>query len=351
MPQDFNLPFVDLACIGEGVNTLRETVQALEKGDDFEDVPGLALFRNGEINFTSTRESVNDLDSLPFPARHLTARYRSQYYRGTWKPHASIMTSRGCPYRCKFCAVWRTEGGRYRVRSASKVVEELRLIEQSYISISDDNFLHDVRRAEDICEMLVSEGIQKRYRQIGRADTIVRHPDLIRKWRDAGMEIMLVGFEDIRNSGLRKLNKRTTADQNREAIRILHDLNIIVSAHFIVSQDFSEDDFQRLGDFVQEMELRHPVFCILTPLPGTVFFEQVHNQIDTNNYELFDLTHTVLPTELERDIFYNNYINLYRKAYMTQDPITRIPVTKRTISKALTEFTDTLDRERESIWK
>ncbi len=315
MPGDFNLPWVDLVCIGDGIHTLREVVEAAGAGGGFSGIPGLAVPGERGLSFTPPRGIHADLDTLPIPARSLTAKYRSGYFRGTWKPYASMTTSRGCPFRCKFCAVWKAENGRYRTRSPGKVMEELATLAEPYVSISDDNFLHDIRRADEIAGMILKAGISKKFKLVGRADTIVKHPEIVRRWREAGMEIMLVGFEAFRDSDLEALNKKTTAAQNREAIRILHAEGVTVSAHFIVQQDFSEDDFRALGDFVEENGLKQPVFCILTPLPGTDLYEEVKDRITTRNLELFDLTHTVLPTALPLDRFYELYIGLFKRAY------------------------------------
>jgi radical SAM superfamily enzyme YgiQ (UPF0313 family) len=316
MPHDFDLPYVDLICLGEGVDTLQEVVEAALSNRDFSAIKGLAVREGERLHFTPPRPPRQDLDAMPFPARQHTQAYRHPDFRGTGKPKASMMTSRGCPYRCRFCAVWKTEGGDYRVRSPQRVLEEIQMIAEPFISISDDNFLHRVDRARLIAEMVLDWGISKKFKLVGRADTIVRHPDLVETWRAAGMEIMLVGFEAFRDQDLKNYNKKTTALENRQAIRILHDLGVTISAHFIVDPDFGEADFDALGDYVEEMELAQPVFCILTPLPGTDLYEERQHEITTGNYERFDLSHAVLPTRLPLPRFYERFIDLYKRAYL-----------------------------------
>jgi radical SAM superfamily enzyme YgiQ (UPF0313 family) len=317
MPEDFNCPPVDVIAVGEGVHTFSELIEAYDRNLDFTKIPGLALRGNEKLIFTPKRPPSENLDSMPIPARHLTKRYRDKYFRGTWRPYASMVTSRGCPFRCKFCAVWKTEDGKYRVRSPEKVLEELKSIEQNYVSVSDDNFLHDVKRAEEICELIRTEGIKKKYKLIGRADTIVRRPDVIEKWRDVGMEIMFVGVESFRSKDLAEFNKGTTVEKNTKAIRILQSLGITVSAHFIVHYDYTVEDFEALADYVREMKLKQPIFCILTPLPGTELYFETKDKITTNDYEKFDLLHAVLPTRLPLDEFYAHFADLYRKCYLS----------------------------------
>jgi radical SAM superfamily enzyme YgiQ (UPF0313 family) len=278
LPQDFHNDAVDVVVIGEGVYTFKKLVEAFDGGKDLSTVSGLAIRQHGTLSFTTPRKPTSDLDTLLMPARHLTEKYRDRYFRGTWRPYASMITSRGCPYRCKFCSAWRVEGGRYRTRSPEKVVAEIETIDEKLVSIADDNFLHDLERAARIYELIKSRGIDKRYKLIGRADAIVRRPDIVKKWKEIGLDIMFVGFEAFRDEDLRRFNKRTTVAQNTEAIRILRNNGVTISAHFIVHQDYQREDFKALAEYVERMELRQPVFCILTPLPGTILYEETKEQ-------------------------------------------------------------------------
>ncbi|HCJ66169.1 MAG TPA: B12-binding domain-containing radical SAM protein, partial [Elusimicrobia bacterium] len=265
---------------------------------------------------TQPRELTVNLDEMSLPARSLTKKYRAKYFRGTWCPITSVMTSRGCPYRCNFCSVWKHEHGKYRTRSPENVIKELGNIEEEYISISDDNFFHDFKRAEEIYEIIKERNIRKKYKLIGRSDTIVRHPDIVEKWKEIGMEIMIIGFESFRNEELQALNKHNSVYNNNEAIRILHENQVIVSGHFIINPDYTEQDFNALAEYVKEMKITQPVFCVLTPLPGTDLFEEKKGQLLTRNYEMFDLVHVVLPTRLSQKNFYKHYSELYRKCYL-----------------------------------
>lgn len=319
-PQDFNLDSADVSVIGEGVQAFREIIDTHEAGKDMGTVAGLALRRDGIQVFTPQRAHVENLDEMPIPARHLTKKYRNSYFRGTWRPYACMVTSRGCPFRCKFCSVWKSENGKYRVRSPRKVIQELETIKEDKVGISDDNFLHDVHRAETIYELIKAEGIEKKYKLIGRSDTIVRRPDIAEKWREIGTEIVVVGVESFRNEDLKDFNKRTTVEKNNQAIRILQDNGIAVSAHFVIHQDYTAADFEALAEYVHEMNLRQPVFCILTPLPGTDLYEETKHRLLSTNYEMYDFSHTVLPTKLPLEEFYRQFVGLYKKCYLREGP-------------------------------
>ena len=103
LPEDFLSPFIDLIVIGEGVFVFKEIVTRLNKGKPFDGIPGIAFAKGDGLVKTDSRAAL-DLDAFPFPNRRPTAKYRKHYYSEWMKPLASIRTSKGCPYRCKFCA-------------------------------------------------------------------------------------------------------------------------------------------------------------------------------------------------------------------------------------------------------
>lgn len=317
LPEDFFGEFIDVIVIGEGEHTFPELVNAYESGErNYEKINGLAFSQgNGKLFRTKKRKLLDCLDDTPLPARHLTEKLRQHYFRLPWRPVASMTTSRGCPYRCNFCSVWKYDEGRYRTQSPERVLLEVLSIKEEHISIADDNFLQDYQRAKEICSLLKKSDVKKSYKLIGRSDTVVRHPDLIEEWKEIGMEMVFLGLESFRDKELQQFNKRASVRDNEEAVRILHANQVKVAGHFIISPDYTKEDFEQLGDYVRKMGLSHPVFSVLTPLPGTDFYTEVRDQLLTNNYEMFDLVHSVLPTKLPREEFYQRYAELYRKCY------------------------------------
>ncbi|MBN1383678.1 MAG: radical SAM protein [Elusimicrobia bacterium] len=315
MPEDFYKDSVDAIAIGEGEITFRELVDAYSERQDLRKIKGLALPDNGRLVFTEKRDTIDNLDLMPLADRKLTSRYRNHYFRGTWRPVASLMTSKGCPFRCNFCALWKVMGGKYKTRSAESVVNELRQIEEHYIDFAEDNALHDLQRAEKIYEIIKAEGIKKTYKLYGRSDTIVKRPDIIEKWKEIGMDLILIGLESYNDKGLENLNKKNSIKNNEEAIRILQANGVEIAAYFIVDPDYTREDFERLADYVVKLKLTQPIFTVLTPLPGTELYEQKHNELITHNYELFDFIHTVLPTRLPKQEFYQCLADLYRRTY------------------------------------
>jgi len=315
LPNDFDKESIDVVVIGEGENTFRELVNAYEKGLDFSNIDGIGIRKNGNLVFTKSRQLNINLDKVPLPNRSLTKKYRNRYFRGKWRPLTSMMTSKGCPFRCIFCALWKITRGKYLVRRPESVVDELSNIEEKYIDFAEDNFLHNIKRAEGIYELIKERNIKKIYKLYARSDTIVRHPDIIEKWKEIGMELILVGLESFRDDELKKLNKSNTIKNNEEAIHILQKNNVEIAAYFIINPNYTEEDFEALAEYVQRMNLTQPIFTVLTPLPGTKLYEQRFNELTTHNYELFDFVHCVLPTKLPREKFYQCLLELYRKCY------------------------------------
>jgi hopanoid C-3 methylase len=218
MPRDFDSPAIDLVVIGEGVAPFREIVARREKRSDFQGIPGVAVRTSGALAEAPAAEPA-ELDSVPLPARALTRPYRRHYFSEWMKPLASIRTSKGCPFRCNFCAQWKIAGGRYFRRQPEAVVRELAAIEEPYVFFSDDESLVDTARMTRLAELIKLEGIRKRYFLYGRPDTIARHPGLLELWRGIGLERIFVGFEFVRNEDLSFVGKGSTSAESERPRR------------------------------------------------------------------------------------------------------------------------------------
>jgi radical SAM superfamily enzyme YgiQ (UPF0313 family) len=331
-PDDFVSPFVDLIVRGEGVHSFNEIVERYDQGIGFEGIPGVALAKRGAVSTVEPRAST-DLDAFPFPLRNLTTPYRKNYYSDWMKPLASVRTSKGCPFRCNFCALWKISGGRYLTRKPENVVEELGEIEEEFVFFADDESLVDASRMRRLAQLIKDAGIRKRYFLYGRSDTIARNPDLLEVWRKVGLDRLFVGLEFFRENDLRYIRKGSTVSDNERAVKILHDLGIDIYASFIVRPEFDRDDFAALRRFCRHLDLNFASFAVLTPLPGTDLYEEVKDQLITYNYDYFDFIHTLLPTRLPLKDFYGEYHSLYRRAvspakgmsFLMKLPLRQIP--------------------------
>jgi radical SAM superfamily enzyme YgiQ (UPF0313 family) len=314
-PRDFAVPFVDAVVVGEGESSAPELVNALAAGEDPLRVPGVVVNTPQGQVVSGDRPLIADLDQLPQPMRSLTHPWRRAYHLGVRGPLSSLETSRGCPYRCTFCSVWRFHQGRVRLKSPERVLEEVEAVEGRNIFITDDNFLASIPRAEAIAELLLRHRIRKRFIIQARTDSIARNPETIGKLKEAGFATVFLGLEKIDAEGMRSIHKANTVESNENALTVLKKAGVNIFGTLIVDPDYDEGDFRRLRDYVRRHAIPNAWFTVLTPLPGTTLFEQVQEVLTTRNWEMFDLAHAVLPTRLELEPFYHEFARLYKTVY------------------------------------
>lgn len=313
MPEDFDGPCVDAVVAGEGAFAFREIVSRLEKKIDLAAMPGTTRTDKGTLLIRPGGQD-GDLDALPFPRRDLTLRYRKMYSSEWMKPIASIRTSRGCLFRCKFCALWKLTEGRYLTRRPEGIVEELGTIGEKCVFFADDESFLDTDRMGRLADLIRESGIQKRFFLYGRSDTVAKHPELIEKWKRIGLERVFVGLEFICDSDLKLIRKGSSAGNNKTAVNILKDLEIDIFPTFIIKPEFERKDFAELRQYCLDLNLNFIGFPVLTPLPGTDLYQEVKEKLISSNYDYFDFFHTLLPTSLPLRDFYRELAILYKRS-------------------------------------
>jgi radical SAM superfamily enzyme YgiQ (UPF0313 family) len=311
MPEDFATPFIDIIVAGEGVFLFREAMRHLEKNPDVSGIPGARRLDNGALLLRQSDQDL-DLDALPLPRRDLTAAYRRSYFSEWMRPLASIRTSKGCHFRCQFCALWKLTGGRYLTRQPERIVAELAAIPEKYVFFADDESLLDTKRMEALADLIQRSRIDKRFFLYGRSDTIARHPGLLEQWKNAGLERVFVGLECIRDADLKLIRKGSTVENNLNAVRILQELDIDIWPMFLVRPEFGRRDFVDLRRYCLSLNLPFIGFSVLTPLPGTDLYEEVKDHLISTNYDYFDFFHTLLPTALPLPEFYRELADLFK---------------------------------------
>jgi radical SAM superfamily enzyme YgiQ (UPF0313 family) len=315
LPQVFFVPQVDVIAIGEAELMFKELVQTLADKCSLKNVPNIVWRdRSGVFIHNDLSKNRVDLSNLPLPRRDLTESYRKDYFFLFDQPDTSIATSRGCPFRCKFCSVHEFYQGSTSQMVPQRVLSEILAVSTDHITFVDDNFFMDYQRENTIANLIRSEGIKKTFSIECRTDSIVRHPELVGKWVDIGLHAVLLGLEGACNKTLKGVNKSLGIETKNQAIKILQDNGVIIWGAFLVDPDWSEDDFKKLRDYVSEKKITHTQFTILTPLPGTELYRNRHHELLTSDYSCFDALHAVLPTRLPREKFYQNFANLYAQS-------------------------------------
>jgi anaerobic magnesium-protoporphyrin IX monomethyl ester cyclase len=285
-------PNVDFVVIGEPEETVLELAGVLEQGrkDELKKVKGIGFVENGETIITAHRPFIQDLDSLPFPARHLLP--MKQFFEAARKmpisgnlrkPSVRMLTSRGCPYGCIFCSNNIVMGRQWRARSAENVVAEIEHIVVTYgvrqIDFLDDNIAFDRKRLETICDLIVEKGLNIEWCTPNgvRADSL--ESELLRKMRKAGCVSILIAPE----SGVQRvvdqiIKKKQDLRKVEEVIIAARKLGIKVGCFFIIGMiGETKDDIKATIKYaykLRKLGADRFYFSYATPLYGTELYKR-----------------------------------------------------------------------------
>ncbi len=313
-PSWFMRSGIDVVAVGDGEELMPQLVEAYERGKDLATVPGLLINGPDGPIATGHAPARRNVDELPFPARHLIADYADEYYINFRRPLALLETARGCPFKCNFCSVWKFHESTFREKSPDRVIAELAQIRAPNVFITDDIFWMNVKRGRELAAALKASGIRKHYTLQTRSDIICKFPELVELWQDCGRMTVFLGLEKVDDEGLSSVNKHNTAANNDRAIQILQDLGVGYTPNFIVDPSWDREDFAKLRRWVDKTGAYNSGFSVLTPLPGTDLWDEVKEDVNTEDWELFDIAHAVLPTRLPLDEFYREYAGLWQHA-------------------------------------
>lgn len=269
---------VDALVVGEGELTLCEALERLEKGRGLEGVRGVIYRAGNRVVANPPRKPIEDLDSLPFPARDLLED-KNLYVppAGTYrrKPVAIVMTSRGCNARCIYCYQLTGER-RIRYRSVENVLEEIELcVEQGYreIRFLDDTFCGDYNRAKRIAQEIKRRGLDITWFVSARVNQV--DYELLRTFRRAGCWAIFFGAESGVQKNLNALKKGITLEQTRRAVRAAKKAKLRVVTAFIfgIPGETYEEALKTI-DFAIELDPDFVNFHTMTPFPGTELYER-----------------------------------------------------------------------------
>ncbi len=289
-------PGLDMAFTCEGEEVAVEVSAALESGGDLSGIPGI-VYRtaHGDIVDTGYRRPIEDLDSLPFPARELLGDdiKRCSLPPGGYKarPVAHLIGSRGCTNRCIYCFHPEREQ-KIRYRSAGDVVQEMEQCVHRYgfreIRFLDDNFTGDRQRVLDICDMLQERKLRVPWYVSSRVDTV--DLELLIRMRRAGCWAVLYGIETGVQRSLDAIGKGVTLHQIRDAVAATHRAGIKMFLPFMfgLPGETFEDGLKTI-DFALELDPHYANFNTITPFPGTPLWEQ-GDQLGTINRDPRRLT-------------------------------------------------------------
>jgi radical SAM superfamily enzyme YgiQ (UPF0313 family) len=307
--------FIDVIVRGEGEETVRQLAEALEKGG-WEKVKGITFRKGDRIISNESRPFIKNIDEIPFPSWDLLPMDKYQF---CGQRYASMLTSRGCPFNCSFCASSRLFGGFWRGRSPENVVEEIRLLHDKFgvknIEFVDDTFTLDQKRAERICDEIVREGLDISWGASSRVDTLSR--SLVEKMKKAGCWILFLGIESGCQKILDVIGKRITIEQARKAVKIIKEAGVQVLGSFIIG--FLQDTIETISEtirFAKTLNLDYAEFSILTPYPGTPIYEHAkkNNLLLTEDWSKYT---GLEPTVKIEGVSSSKLKSLLQRAYLT----------------------------------
>jgi anaerobic magnesium-protoporphyrin IX monomethyl ester cyclase len=249
-------PNVDMVVRGEGEEIIRQVVT----GVPWEEIRGLSFRRDGRI-VHNENQVLPDLARLAYPDRTLR---RHDYYwsqggvRLSRLTFDTVLTTRGCPFHCKFCTFSLNPLGQkreYTERPIASVIEELKTITADVVLFSDDNMFTNLRRSEQLCDLIIQNGIRKIFVVQARVD-IARHPRLLDKLQQAGFKVFLMGIESPHDRILGQLQKGLTQQGIRDAMAVLTRYDFFLHGYFIYGNiGETEEEMLYIGKFAREIGL------------------------------------------------------------------------------------------------
>ena len=313
-PQDLDKPEVDVVCPGQSSCTFRDVISAFEQKKPLRTVKGILIRKENKLVPTGMAPVYFDAADKHFlmPDRSHLERWRSTYAVGNNpEPATYLFTSLGCPFQCTFCSIWKEHNSIYYQRKVESVIEELKLIDYKIVRFSDANTIVNFKFINELFDRIIEEKIDKMYIMDIRADTAVKHPDLIEKLAKAGLKVVITGFESFRDEELVKYNKKSEAKMIKQAIDIFHANDILLRGNYVVPPDYDEDDFKALSDYANSHKVTYAGYTILTPMPGTEFYDEVKANIIDHDYSKYNFFNSVMKTKLPVEQFYENMGKLW----------------------------------------
>lgn len=314
-PENFLLNERCCVAMGEAEFVIRDLVKSWGN-KDLSGIKGVSYLRDGGVFESESYGIIEDLDSLPFPARHLIEDRKDEYFNPKLpdRPVTLVLTSRGCSFRCYYCVPnaisWARElewkrfhDGKkppVRLRSPQNIVEEFKVIKaQGYkaVSVVDDLFLYGgKKRIMDICKGLKEVGLP--FGALARCDLIL-DDEMVKALADAGCKYMDLGIESMDQKVLDDVKKDMDVSTVRKAVDLLNKYGIEPKANIMFGASHLEtrESTEKTIKEVSALPINYCMFSISTPFPGTEFAEMAKKEGWAVEPEINDLEKNLSPTE------------------------------------------------------
>jgi len=272
MPLDvINRKAIDITAVGDGEITMLEICQ----GKPFNQIKGIYYKDNGKPVFTGDREILMDIDQLPFPLyEQLPMDKYSSFYFGK---SMGIISGRGCPFNCTFCASKIIDKGIFRFRSSDNILKELNYLYDNYgfkkFSFWDDTFTLKKDRITELCSKLSSNPVKFKWTCNTHINTV--SDELLKTMAESGCKIIHLGVESGNEKILKSINKNISVEKIGRAVDWAHKYGIIVYGFFMIGLpgETEETVMQTINVSISK-KIDLAQFSLLTPLPGTEIWDK-----------------------------------------------------------------------------
>lgn len=314
-------PFLDIIIRGEPEFTAREIAMSLNNSKPFENIKGICLKKNGQIYSTPEREYIKNVDELPIPDWELVP-YKNYILPLRFKPYFYVVTSRGCPYRCSFCAQHLYYGRDVRLRSPQKIINEIKFLINHY-GITDfmfwaDTFTINREHTVELCNRIISEKLNIYWTTTTRIDLV--DEELLTLMKKAGCWLIVHGIESGSEDALYNMHKQITIPQIINTVKLEKKMGFKVIGHFIIGfPDETEENIRKTIHFARELPIDFAQFYFATPFPGSNLYEEckARNLLLSSDWSYYEQDKTVIKNSwIPQEKLYKLRREAYRKFYL-----------------------------------
>jgi radical SAM superfamily enzyme YgiQ (UPF0313 family) len=283
----------DVMVYGEGELTLIEILENYKNGTFLQNrdrIKGLIyLDENQDVKTTPSRELIQDIDSLPMPAWDILPVEKYKPLPNNYKrlPALSVMTSRGCPFKCIFCSASSVFGKSIRMQSPQTIVNEIKYLIKNYgvkeISFWDDTFTVNRKRMVDFCNLMIKEKIDVVWTCYARVSSV--DLELLKLMKKAGCWNVFYGYESGSQKLLDIIQKGVTLDEIRKVNAWTKEAGIEIRGSFMIALPGETPELaEETIKFAIELDPDYAQFSITAPYPGTVLYEEAdqYGKLDAN---------------------------------------------------------------------
>jgi len=258
-------PDIDIVVCGEG----EVTVSEIAEGKNPDDIKGICYRKNGKVIITAPRPLIENLDALPFPLWEQLPVHRYYYFP---EKALSVLSGRGCPHRCSFCASGVVHRYRYRTRSPANFVDEIEWLYKThgirYFYFADETFILEPGRVKTICRLILDRKLPIRWTCDARVDRLTE--EILRVMKQARCKMIRIGVESADEGVLKATGKGITLEQVENVTRWADKLGIRVVGYFILGLPHETPaTLRKTLEFAGKLDLFYAQFGMLVPLPGT----------------------------------------------------------------------------------